>query len=485
MAEEGRLPPARTRAPAAAASLRGFFTILRSTRLISVSSCLLPPSELIGLPRSINWRRSATAAGLYVSVGFGFLGTLLAARQLGPEHFGFFSIVLVATSFFQSLLDLTAEEALVKYGFGYATRQDWGRLRRLFRQAITIKVAGGALAGVVLLGLAPAANSIFAASGLTVPFLIAALLPLLQSPEGVASAALILHGRYDVRAWLQAASMALRMTGLGVGAHFGVTEAVVGLIVAQAAGTIVLGATALVVFRRFPIAPQLRLGEDRRGVLRFVLQSSVATGILSLRGALSPLLLGIVSNPTQVGFFRVAQAPQAGFTALTSPVRLILLTEQTRDWERGATGAVFTGIKRYTIAAFLLMAVAVPPAYVFMPDLVRFFYGGRYTGAGDAARLMLLAAAVLLVSGWTKSFPVSIGRPGLRILAHGIESAVVIPLVVVLGSAWDATGAAGAVLAGSAVFNVVWAVIVVRIRRVHPGGTEAGPVAAAREAIQS
>ena len=49
---------------------------------------------------------------------------------------------------------------------------------------------------------------------------------------------------------------------------------------------------------------------------------------------------------------------------------------------------------------------------------------------------MLVAAALQLVLGWTKSFPVTIGRPGLRILAHGIETAVLLPLVAALGTEW-------------------------------------------------
>ena len=44
---------------------------------------------------------------------------------------------------------------------------------------------------------------------------------------------------------------------------------------------------------------------------------------------------------------------------------------------------------------------------------------------------------------------------------------MLIPLVLVLGGLWDATGAAGAVLASSAVFSVVWGVLVVRIARAH------------------
>jgi O-antigen/teichoic acid export membrane protein len=416
------------------------------------------------------WRRSATAAGTYLSVLFGFLGTLVVARVLGPDDFGLFALVVAATAFFQTLLDLTAEEALVKYGYRYSTAEDWGRLRSLFARALQAKVLGGLLAGVALVIMAFFADTIFGAEGLKEPMLVAALLPVLQSPEGVASAALIVRGRYDVRAAYLALAMGLRLGGLAIGSQYGLTGAIAGIVVAQAFATAALGGAGLAAFRRFPQAPRQALAEDRRGILHFVLQSSLATGILAGRGALTPLLLGTVAKPLQVGFFRVAQAPQAGFTALTSPVRLILLTEQTRDWEAGAAATVFEGIRRYTVGAAVLMAAIVPPVYVFMPDLIRIFYGEDYVGASDAARLMLLSAAVLVVSGWSKSFPVSIGRPGLRILAHGIETLVLIPLVLVLGSRWEAAGAAGAVLASSVVFTALWGLLVLHIRRTHPKG---------------
>jgi O-antigen/teichoic acid export membrane protein len=60
---------------------------------------------------------------------------------------------------------------------------------------------------------------------------------------------------------------------------------------------------------------------------------------------------------------------------------------------------------------------------------------------------------------------VSIGRPGLRVVAHGIESIVLIPLVVVFGIAWGATGAGAAVLVSTVVFCALWTVMLIRIRR--------------------
>ncbi len=88
--------------------------------------------------------------------------------------------------------------------------------------------------------------------------------------------------------------------------------------------------------------------------------------------------------------------------------------------------------------------VIAPFAWILMPWLVRVVLGESYIPATDAARILLLAACLRLVLGWTKSFPVSIGKPGLRIIAHSVEIVTLLPLVILLGAEWGATGAAAA-----------------------------------------
>ena len=61
----------------------------------------------------------------------------------------------------------------------------------------------------------------------------------------------------------------------------------------------------------------------------------------------------------------------------------------------------------------------MPVFLLAMPWLVEVVFGEEYLGAVDAARIVLVAAAIQLVLGWTKSLPTTIGRPGLRIVAHG------------------------------------------------------------------
>jgi O-antigen/teichoic acid export membrane protein len=411
------------------------------------------------------WRRVATAVGLYLGVALGVLATIVAARSFSLRDFGLYATVLAAAGFFQALLDLTVEDSLTKYGFRYSTAEDWGRLRRLFRRALELKLAGGVLAGLALLGLAPLAEWIFDADGLTVPFLLAAGLPLAQAPENVATTVLLLRGRYDLRGAYQAFSMALRLAAVAIGVGYGLSETIAAIVLAQVVSTACVGAVGLAAFRRFPREAAAALGEDRRGILSFVLQSSAATGLISLRNALAPLLLGIVAGPTQVGLFRIAQAPQTGFNSASAPVRLILLTEQTRDWEQGLPQRVLAGVRHYTLIAAALGLVLVPLFWWLMPDLIELVFEARYLPATDAARVILLAAAIQLTVGWTKSFPTTIGRPGLRLLTAAIETAVLLPLVVVLALEWEVTGAALGLLAAAVVYAAVWAVLYARISR--------------------
>ncbi len=413
---------------------------------------------------SVLRRRFATAAGLYLSVALGILGTIAAARILGLDDFGRFATVLAVVGLAQTLLDLTVEESLTKFGFRYVAAEDWGKLQRLFRRALELKLLGGGLASALLLAFAPLADTVFGADGLAAPFAAAAAIPLLASPENVSASALLLRGRYDLRGWLLSVTMGIRLVAILVGASFGVTAALGAMAVGQLVATAVAGTVGTVALRRFPPGAETSLGADRREILSFVAQSSVATGVISLRAALTPVLLGVVAGTTQVGYYRVALAPQSGFSAASAPVRLVLLTEQTRDWEHGREDSVLRGVRRYSVAAAGVAAVALPIFLVAMPWLVRVVFGSEYLPAVDAARIVLVAAAILLVLGWSKSLPVTIGRPRLRIVTHGLETLVLLPLVVVLGARWDVTGAAVAILVSTCVFAVAWAVVLVRLR---------------------
>src|SRR5438093_2792154 len=137
--------------------------------------------------------------------------------------------------------------------------------------------------------------------------LIAAALPLVQAPENVGGVALILHGRYDIRGFFLFLSMALRLTAIAIATQYGLTETIGAIVAAQVVATAAVLGAGWIAFRRYPRVAPVPMGPERPEIARFVVQSSVATGVVALRSTLSPLLLGLVASPSQVGYFRVAQ----------------------------------------------------------------------------------------------------------------------------------------------------------------------------------
>jgi O-antigen/teichoic acid export membrane protein len=413
------------------------------------------------------WRRSVTAIGFYGATALGLAGMIVAARELGPSGFDRFALVTAASAFFQLLLDLTVEEGLVKFGFRYTTAEDWSRLRRLFDIALRFKLAGGVLAGIALLALARLSDHLFR-PGLALPLVVVALLPVVQAPENVYGSAIVLRGRYDLRSLFLLLAMGLRLVGVAVGASFGVWQAVLGMLAAQVIATAVIAWGGHLALRRFPRPAATALGEHARELRAFVIASTVSSTLTSMRGTLSTLTVGAVAARNQAGFFRIAQAPLTAFNALSSPARLVLLTEQTRDFEQGAHERMYRMLGRYIALTTVLMAAVVPLLWWAMPWLVTFVNGSKFAPAAQPARVLLIVAAIQFVWGWTKTFPVSIGRPSLRIWPQGAEIVTLVPLTVVLATRWGATGAAVAAAISAGVFAAIWTVLLVRIRRDPP-----------------
>ncbi|HEV7641537.1 MAG TPA: lipopolysaccharide biosynthesis protein [Gaiellaceae bacterium] len=409
-------------------------------------------------------RRAATAFGIYGAALAGFLATVVAARELSVSDFARFAVVFGTTSLLQLFVDLTIDEVVVKYGNRYAAREDWGRFRRLFEVGLAVKMAGGAAGSVAVVGAAFLAPHLWSIHGLRDAMLIAALIPLIQQPEGMAGALLLVRNRYDLRGVLLFWSMLLRLVAIAIGARHGLLWLFTAIVVAQVVSSITVCAVAYAGYRRYPRAERRPLGDDAPEIRRFAIQSTIASGLTSLRTSLPTLLIPFVSSGRQVSYFRVAQAPSTAFASLSAPARLVLLAEQTRDVEHGRTDRAYALLRRYIVGTALLGLVITPVLWFVMPTLVRWIYEAKYVPAVNAFRVMLLAAVVQLVFAWTKSFPVSIGRAGLRTLGQVCEIAVLVPAVLLLADLYGATGAAAGVLAGAVALAAFWSVALLRMR---------------------
>ncbi len=244
-------------------------------------------------------RRSATAAWIYVAVACGILGTIVAARVLGLDEFGVFATALAVVGFFQVLLDLTVEESLTKYGFRYVASRGLGDgCDGSSGRRCSSRSSAALLATLILVALAPFADEIFDADGLEQALLAAALAP---------ARPVLRERRRDGAAPAQPLRPAGRLPG-GLGGassprdrHRGAARRDRGARRDRhRAGDLDdrhLRRSASSRCADSRPRPHAELGEDVPEIRSFVLQSSVATGVISLRTTLVPLVLGVVAGP--------------------------------------------------------------------------------------------------------------------------------------------------------------------------------------------
>ena len=265
----------------------------------------------------------------------------------GSSEFGVFATALAAVGFFQVLLDLTVEESLTKYGFRYVAAQDWGRLRRLFRQMLAVQAhRRRACDGILARRSLPSPTRSSARTACGAALLAAALLPLVQSPENVGATALLLHSRYDLRGAYQAGSAALRLIAIAIGAQYGVDGGARRHRRRAGVSTVVISVVGHRRAAAVPAAPRVGLWARTRAASARSSSSRASRPASSRCGRRSSRCSSASSpGPTQVGLFRIAQTPQTGLAAASSPARLVLLTEQTRDWERGSAVSVLDGVR--------------------------------------------------------------------------------------------------------------------------------------------
>ena len=161
-------------------------------------------------------RRSATALGVYVATALGFLTTVVATRELGVDDYARFAAILAATTFFQVLLDLTVEDALVKYGFRYVEAERWGRLRRIFEVALALQARRRpARRARDRRSLAPFAQEVWGVDGVLVPMLIAARCRSSRRPRRSRAARSSCAAATTCAARSSPSRRALRLVGIG------------------------------------------------------------------------------------------------------------------------------------------------------------------------------------------------------------------------------------------------------------------------------
>jgi O-antigen/teichoic acid export membrane protein len=384
---------------------------------------------------------------VYLAFVLAFLGTVVAARGLGPREFGTVVLAVAVATLFATFLDLTLEEAVVHHGFRALAEGDAAGIVGLVRASLVLDVAiGVVVSGSVVLLAPPLAD--LASAGSLDPDLVrlAALITLCSTADPTMNAVLQVAGRPDLRGWVMTGTNLARLTAVLIAVHFGTAEAIIlGYAAGEALGALGNGLVAWRLVRnRWGSAAGSRVRRvPIRELIRFGFHTSITTSVAAASGSLVPVLLGRLAGPTAVGVFRVSMFPVFVADSASGPIRIVLYPEQARLSAAGNHAQLRQAIRNHTLAA---LAVSLPIAvagWFALPWLLPLLYSEQFDDAVLPARIMLIAAVARFSGAWFKTLPAALGKPQLRTALTLFELALMISLLILLGE----QGSVGAAIA--------------------------------------
>jgi O-antigen/teichoic acid export membrane protein len=397
--------------------------------------------------RSLSHRLISSSIALWGSSALAFVGTVVAARALGPSEYGQVALALATATLIATLLDLTLQAGVVHHGSRALADGQFGDLRALVRGAFLLDVAIGiAISGMVIVFAGPIAE--VASAGRLDPALIrlAAIATLGATVDGTTGAVLMLAGRTELSAWATAATNLARLAAIVLALSVGTAEAVVA---AYAAGTVVGGiCQALLAWRvgwRAWPAPRGRLEFKRwaRRLAPFAVHSSLSTTVISATDSLIQVVLGRASGPAAVALFRVARLPEMVGGLVSAPVRLVMFPENARFVASGRINDLERLLYRWSGISLALAVPAAVAGWFALPGLITTIYGERFADAAGAARILLVTAVLLFGFPWMKTFAAVIGRPQIASALAGVMLVVALPITAVYAEHGQVAAAAG------------------------------------------
>lgn len=403
-------------------------------------------------------------AGL-ISLAYLFMAT----RFLGPTDYGVLVLVHGYVTTVCGIIEFPAWQAIIRYG-AEANRDGAGqRLSRLLRFGAKVELAGGALAILFAMILAPVIGPHLGWTPKAMAFAQVYSFAVLGSVRSTPAGYLQLMGRFDLLGLHNLVQPLVRLIGAGVviGFGWGVKSFLAAWLLAAIAEFLVMWGLGLWLAHKHLGASlwnpsRGRASDENPGIWRFLVASNADVTLSELAGRVAPLLVGWVLGPAIAGLYAVAQRATV---IIAQPAQILGNTayaELARIVAAGQGGAVLRRTLAKVIGIALLAATPVVVIVTLFPyQIDRMLAGPNFVDAAMVMIVLVVARAIALIGPPCSSAISALGHPARSMSANLFASLAVIPVLPWLLERYGLMGAgmatvAQATLSSSLLVFLVW-----------------------------
>ena len=410
------------------------------------------------LSRNLGW---TFGSQLFISVAA--VATLfITARALGPAGLGILALVESFVRIVDLILRLEPWQAVIRYAIQAQHRGDTAAFLRLIKLSVLIDAAGGVLAGVVCMVLAPfVAPLIGLPEGVGEEYIWVMALGLFFSFRPTAIAVLRIFDRFDRLAWVDIISALVRLVltvvawlgGLGIWAFLVI------LLVQSLLDGLLAFAVALHELRKRghhgALAAQgLAALRENPGFLRLLWNSNFNVILRQSANRFDVLVLGTMMSPAAVGVYQLGKRVMNRLTKLAGPLRQTIYPELARLWDKGKIHQFNRLVLIFSASILLLQLVIAVPFMLNMERVIAVLFGPAFAGAGPVMNILLISAIIFASGVALNPALLAMGKDRMLVRVTMLSTLLFALSFLPFVHFWGVEGAA----ASNLIFNLTWTI---------------------------
>lgn len=401
------------------------------------------------------------ASASVLGSALGFIGSLAAAKYLGPAAFG--SIVLLQAIIFavDRLVNFQSWRTVIKYGADAQEKGD-GAFKEILKFGTLLDLVSACVGASIAVGVSFIAADKLEWSTEThrVALVYAALISL--NLTGTPIAALRMFDRYKVFVVQRVVTGIVKVLGVLLAwvVDGGALWVLGGWMLGEFLGWIIVMLSGWAELRRRGLGDFMRanarhMEERHPGVWSFAILTNFSLAIRMGAKEVNDVLIGVVLSEHALGLFRVAKQ----FSVVIGMVSDALAQPLYPDMSRYAASREWSKLKEAFLGGMKLATIVVVPAWLGLAVLghwlIYFTAGAEFTDAHLVLVLYAFGAAVAAIFHGLAGLPMALNRPTVPLKAMLL--ATVVQYIVLFAF----VGSMGLTAAGLAMVAhyVTWALV--------------------------
>jgi O-antigen/teichoic acid export membrane protein len=401
--------------------------------------------------------------GNLTEASIGIVQNILLARVLGVEQLGILAIITSFTYAMGQVFDSRSWETSTKFLAKYESNRDYCSSLAVIKLGYIVDISSSIFSFLLSWSLASWIATEFLSEPSYTQSIRVYSFVLLFNVNGGTQALARSYNRYQLLAKIQVCLGMIKFIGILTVLYL-FNAGLNGVLVVH----VITGLISLIVgifLLRYFLRTHLKVGwkesrisllsTSRIEIVQFMISTNITQLLKVIQRSGAVLVLGYLSSPIQVGYYKLAQSFAQQLLLIFNPVFQTVYPEFSKLWSEHQFKRLKQTIYKLLLGLVFIGLLATLLASLLGKLVIGLTVGDGYYSAYDAMMVLVIVYSISGILIWVGPLLLAIGQPGHQTLAVAAGS---IAMLISLFLSVPRFGAVGAAIA-SLTFYVVWGIV--------------------------